>query len=242
MRPIALPVAAALLAGTALAAGAADDVPTAAEIQNNEQLDTGMEVPEIAPGTQAVDVNPDPSEAARTDGPNAPSGAAPTEADRTVDEIVEGAERDPATGQVEAATGGAVPVENWFGCKPDEAGQAAHCDEETAREPGDVALPAADAGSDPEAVTGAGPGSDVRPPEPGNDAVDNLTTGEVAPGANPEAEGADAGRETLGQPRTRTLETEPQKALGKERRIDLEKDARVVPETDTAADLGERAD
>lgn len=234
MKTTSLTLAAMLLASTAIAQNQSADVPSAAEIQNSQVIDDGRDVPEIPAGTQSADVETDP--VASPKGAKAASGEGDTAATETVEEIVEDAKTDPETGQVEAATGGAEPTENWFGCKPDQEGQDAHCDEETAEAPGTDTIPDAEA----EVTRNAGDADSVHEPEPENPVAGNLIEGDVGQGANAGPTGTeDAATSELGEPRTQSLGSEPQGTVkpGDADTVDLEAEGRVEPESETAADL-----
>ncbi len=232
-----------LLAGTALAQQTQRGVedPSAATIQSSTVIPDATDLPRIDQGEQAVDVETAAPavEKPRTaaDAPATPAGA--EEATQKVKKIVEDTQVDPETGDIEASVGGAEPDESWVSGMPCDERQADPCPE-----PGNQADTnfSERQGVDTTAVRNGGDATTVRPPAPGNDAVDNLTTG--APAAPPKAN--EPANMTTKVPadgtapeRPQELEAEPQKVLTKEGAgIDFEADARVVPESATLAKPG----
>ena len=57
------------------------------------------------------------------------AGGGASATDPRADALVDDPQKDPVTGQVEAETGAAKPVESWLGCKPSAEGQSEPCDE-----------------------------------------------------------------------------------------------------------------
>ena len=114
--PLSLLSASVLAAATAL--GGASVLAQTQDRVDHQQIET------VPAGPSDVTVAPDPSADVVT-----PAEEGTTEAGAEVDEQVQAAERDPGTGQVEAADAGAGPTENWFGCKPDADGKMDQCEE-----------------------------------------------------------------------------------------------------------------
>ncbi len=242
MKPV-LTLGIALLASTALAQQMQQGVedPSARMIQGSTVIPDTTELPGIEPGEQAVEVE---TAAPRVEKPRtaADGSAEPAGAElstKKVKEMVEDTQVDPETGDIEASVGGAEPDESWVSGMPCDERQADPCPE-----PGNQTDTnfSDRQGVDTTAVRNGGDGSTVRPPAPGNDAVDNLTTG--APAAPPKANEpgnltATVPSETTRPERPQELENEPQRVLTEEGgKIDLEADARVTPESATVAEPG----
>ena len=117
----------ALVSASILAVAVALGSP-AAMAQTQDRVDQ-QQIETVPAGPSDVTVAPEPSA-----DESIPAEPGTTEAGAEVDEAVQAAERDPETGQVEAAEAGAEPTESWFGCKPAEGEQMASCDEAEAAE------------------------------------------------------------------------------------------------------------
>ena len=111
-------LSASILAAATMAAGG-----SIAAAQTQERIDL-QQIETVPAGPSDVTVAPDTGAEA-----NAPAEAGTTEAGAEVDQAVEAAERDPETGQLEAAEAGEAPTENWFGCKPSADGKMDQCEE-----------------------------------------------------------------------------------------------------------------